>query len=48
MGATYPNRLYSMTGTLDPEGKNGGPLVKTDTDLEFLDGRFAGRRCPSS
>ncbi len=29
IGPTYPNRLYSMTGTLDPEGKGGGPLVET-------------------
>src|SRR5439155_921156 len=29
IGPTDPNRLYSMTGTLDPEGKNGGPLLET-------------------
>jgi len=26
-GPTDPNRLYSMTGTIDPEGKAGGPVV---------------------
>ena len=26
-GPTYPNRLYSMTGTIDPEGRAGGPVV---------------------
>jgi phospholipase C len=29
LGPTDPNRLYSMSGTLDPEGKNGGPLLET-------------------
>jgi phospholipase C len=28
-GPTHPNRLYSMTGTIDPEGLYGGPLVET-------------------
>ena len=26
-GPTYPNRLYSMSGTIDPEGSAGGPVV---------------------
>jgi phospholipase C len=26
-GPTNPNRLYSMTATLDPQGKNGGPVI---------------------
>ena len=26
-GPTYPNRLYSLTGTIDPHGKAGGPVV---------------------
>ena len=29
MGPTYPNRLYSVSGTIDPNGANGGPLVAT-------------------
>ena len=28
-GPTDPNRLMSMSGTLDPAGKNGGPLLET-------------------
>ncbi|HEY1790096.1 MAG TPA: alkaline phosphatase family protein [Verrucomicrobiae bacterium] len=28
MGPTWPNRMYWMTGTIDPEGKFGGPLIK--------------------
>jgi phospholipase C len=29
IGPTDPNRLYAMSATLDPDGKNGGPLVET-------------------
>jgi phospholipase C len=29
IGPTDPNRLYSMTATLDPAGKNGGPHLST-------------------
>ena len=29
IGPTDPNRLYSMSGTLDPDGTHGGPLVET-------------------
>ncbi|HEX3999308.1 MAG TPA: phospholipase C, phosphocholine-specific [Pirellulales bacterium] len=27
MGPTWPNRMFWMTGTIDPEGKGGGPLT---------------------
>ncbi len=30
LGPTDPNRLYTISATLDPEGKNGGPMLKTD------------------
>lgn len=26
-GPTWPNRMYWMTGTIDAEGKNGGPII---------------------
>jgi phospholipase C len=29
IGPTDPNRLYSMSATIDPAGKHGGPLVQT-------------------
>ena len=29
LGPTDPNRLYSMSATIDPAGKNGGPLTET-------------------
>jgi phospholipase C len=27
MGPTWPNRMYWMTGIIDPEGKSGGPII---------------------
>ncbi len=27
MGPTWPNRMYWMTGTIDPDGANGGPII---------------------
>ena len=27
LGPTWPNRMYWMTGTIDPEGRQGGPMV---------------------
>jgi phospholipase C len=29
LGPTDPNRLYSMSATLDPDGRGGGPLLET-------------------
>ncbi len=31
MGPTWPNRMYWMTGTIDPAGTQGGPLIKNQT-----------------
>src|ERR1700679_54571 len=36
MGPTWPNRMYWMTGTIDPDGENGGPL----TNNKLLKGGF--------
>ncbi len=41
LGPTHPNRLYSMSATIDPEGLNGGPLVETLGPPQFQE--FAGR-----
>ena len=27
LGPTWPNRMYWMTGTIDPEGRHGGPMI---------------------
>ena len=48
LGPTYPNRLYSMTGTIDPDGENGGPLVETTDDFEFVKGRFTWETYPEA
>jgi phospholipase C len=29
MGPTDPNRLYTVAASIDPDGKNGGPLLQT-------------------
>ena len=29
LGPTDPNRLYAMAASLDPDGKNGGPVLQT-------------------
>jgi phospholipase C len=30
LGPTWPNRMMWMTGTIDPIGTHGGPIIKTD------------------
>jgi phospholipase C len=40
LGPTDPNRLYSLSGTIDPDGNNGGPLLQT---LEKGDPRAFGK-----
>ena len=30
MGPTHPNRLMQMSGTIDPAGKAGGPVIVTN------------------
>jgi phospholipase C len=29
-GPTWPNRLYWMSGTIDPDGRSGGPIISND------------------
>jgi phospholipase C len=38
MGPTHPNRLMALSGTIDPEGKHGGPVLITN---ESPDVRFS-------
>jgi phospholipase C len=37
LGPTHPNRLMQMTGTLDPSGARGGPVLVTNSnnDVEY-------------
>jgi phospholipase C len=30
LGPTWPNRMYWMTGTIDPDGEHGGPVFSND------------------
>jgi phospholipase C len=46
IGPTYPNRLYSMSATLDPDGTGGGPLVETLVENDTLHGRFTWTTMP--
>jgi phospholipase C len=46
LGPTYPNRLMSMSASIDPEGRGGGPLVETYEDFEYLKGRFTWTTMP--
>ena len=44
MGPTWPNRMYWMTGTIDPDGQAGGPMIKQQADPRRI---YAGRPTPS-
>ena len=33
-GPTMPNRLYQWSGTVDPDGKNGGPVTENPPDYK--------------
>jgi phospholipase C len=35
LGPTTPNRMMWLTGTIDPNGENGGPLLETVTSGKF-------------
>jgi phospholipase C len=36
LGPTWPNRLYLMTGEIDPSGNHGGPIYSNDVPPEGL------------
>ena len=48
LGPTHPNRLYSMSASIDPEGLNGGPLLETLSPPKFEEytGRFTWTTMP--
>jgi len=31
IGSTLPNRLYTISASIDPEGRHGGPVLETDS-----------------
>ena len=36
LGPTWPNRLYLMTGQVDPAGEHGGPIYSNEVPAERL------------
>ena len=48
LGPTDPNRLMSMTATVDPDGRNGGPLLQTlsGSARGQMAGKFTWRTMP--
>jgi phospholipase C len=36
MGPTHPNRLMALSGTIDPDGRHGGPVLTTEAGSEAL------------
>jgi phospholipase C len=47
IGPTDPNRLYSVSATIDPDGKNGGPLVETLTSNRLANyGKYTWETMP--
>ncbi len=36
MGPTHPNRLMALSGTIDPAGKAGGPVIATNEDVSAI------------
>ena len=36
MGPTHPNRLMALSGTIDPAGKAGGPVIATNEDVDAI------------
>ncbi len=47
LGPTDPNRLYTLSATIDPDGKNGGPSLQTlVTNRAQQFGKFTWRTYP--
>ncbi|WP_225709349.1 phosphocholine-specific phospholipase C [Bradyrhizobium cenepequi] len=43
LGPTCPNRLYLLTGCVDPFGRGGGPVVNNDNITQTPTGKVFGR-----
>lgn len=43
MGPTWPNRLYWMTGTIDPAGTHGGPVISNSAPVPYTWTTYAER-----
>ncbi|WP_420106590.1 phosphocholine-specific phospholipase C [Herbaspirillum huttiense] len=42
-GNTHPNRMYLMTGMIDPLGSGGGPLLD---NTDYIDNQFSSTKLP--
>jgi phospholipase C len=48
LGPTDPNRLMAMTGTIDPAGSHGGPVVQTFSDRVSEYGKLSWETMPEA
>jgi phospholipase C len=48
LGPTDPNRIMSLSATIDPNGTNGGPVVETYTDRLAEYGQLSWQTMPES
>jgi phospholipase C len=48
IGPTDPNRLMSMSASIDPDGRHGGPLLHTNVSPALRAGRFSWPTMPES
>jgi len=46
LGPTHPNRLMQMSGTLDPAGDAGGPIIVTNSSLSAVRGTCSWTTMP--
>jgi phospholipase C len=46
IGPTEPNRVYSVSATLDPAGRHGGPCLETVFNAQGLAGNFSWTTMP--
>ena len=46
LGPTDPNRLMAMSATIDPDGKDGGPVLQTFTDRPAEYGKLSWETMP--
>ena len=48
LGPTWPNRMYLMTGIIDPEGPAAARSSRTSSPARSPESRTRGRRTPSA
>jgi len=48
LGPTDPNRLMAISASIDPAGKNGGPVITTATDRAAMTGALNWKTMPEA